>query len=104
MNTLIQLFLSSLLVTMSSVNARHVSSIYAAHQHTSDDESMLDASGTSRDPSFRSLQASEVFEVPLLLSMQYLNNKTASELESKDPKNMFVHSLCSIVQKQVSRK
>jgi len=98
MTSLIQLFLSTLLFTMSA-QAR-VSSRTAARS-INDHDFILD-SDNSRDE-LRRLAPFEVFQVPLLLSIKYLNNETASELETLDSKNVFVHSFCSIVQKQVSK-
>ena len=99
MTRLLQAFLLS---TLSLAHAH--SSLRGRHtKATRHDEFFLDPAETNYN--IRQLQERELtqmFHVPLVLSLKYLNNTIARELETLDPSNPLIQSFCTMVQKQAS--
>ena len=52
-------------------------------------------------PYRRQLAQSEVFKVPLFLELQFINEATASDIETKDTGNGVVAHFCKSVEQQV---
>ena len=94
--------LQAFLLTLSLAHAH--SSLRGSHaKGTLNDEFFLDPAET--DYNFRKLQeleSTQRFHVPLVLSLKYLNNTIATELETLDPTNPLIHSFCTMVQKQAA--